>query len=267
MSHRPISKLDPHKRYLQIALNSTLEDAQKIIKQLPSHDRILLEVGTPLIKKYGQDAITKISSWYKQRQVLTGFGQQTQSLSFSTLAFEILKNVQHTNRARTIADTLSLPQPYIVADLKTMDRASTEVIIAAEAGASAAVALGTASIETLDAFITTCKDHNIDPIIDMMNVEFPLAVLRKLKKIPPIVLLHRGVDEEKFNKEKQIPYHEIQRIKGNYNIMIAIAGGDTVREVQRSFFNGADIVVVWKSVYESNDQTVSLINDFVKEIR
>jgi len=28
--------------------------------------------------------------------------------------------------------------------------------------------------------------------------------------------------------------------------MVSIAGGDTVREVQRAIFNGADIAVVWK---------------------
>ena len=104
-------------------------------------------------------------------------------------------------------------------------------------------------------------------MIDMMNVEYPLSVLRALKKVPPVVIIHRGVDEEKFNQEKQIPLHEIRRIKGNYNIMISIAGGDTLREVQRSFFNDADIVVIWKSVFQKTDDTVALIEGFLKEIK
>lgn len=67
--------------------------------------------------------------------------------------------------------------PYVVADLKMMDRCATEVEIAAAA----------------------------------------------------------GVDEERFNKEeKRIPLHEIRRINGNYNILIAIAGGDTLKEAQRA---------------------------------
>jgi len=81
------------------------------------------------------------------------------------------------------------------------------------------------------------------------------------------VILHRGVDEESFNKEKQIPYHEIQRVKGNYNIMLAIAGGDTPREVQRAFFNSADIAVVWKNFYTPNKQTVALAQEFIKQIK
>jgi 3-keto-L-gulonate-6-phosphate decarboxylase len=98
-------------------------------------------------------------------------------------------------------------------------------------------------------------------------VPFPLTVLRALKKVPPVVILHRGVDEERDNREKQIPLHEIRRIKGNFDIMISIAGGDTLREVQRSIFNDADIVVVWKSVFEQNEETIDLVNGFLKEIR
>jgi 3-keto-L-gulonate-6-phosphate decarboxylase len=145
-----------------------------------------------------------------------------------------------------------------------MDRGETEVEIAARGGASAAIALGTAPIETLNSFIEKCEEHGLDAMIDMMNVEFPLSVLRTLKKAPAVVIIHRGVDEEKFNREKQIPLHEIRRIKGNYNnIMISIAGGDTLREVQRSIFNDADVVVVWKSVFQKTGETVALIEGFL----
>lgn len=231
MSFRIKSNLNPKKRYLQVALNSTLEEAKKIIKQLPLNERILVEAGTPLIKQYGAGGIRQIYSWYADH--LDGSG--------------IL--------------------PYIVADLKTMDRGETEVNLAADAGASAAIALGSAPTETLNTFITSCESRGIDAMLDMMNMEFPLAVLRALKKIPPVVILHRGVDEERDNREKQIPLHEIRRIKGNYDIMISIAGGDTIREVQRSIFNDADIVVIWKSVYQNSDETVKLIEGFLKEIK
>jgi 3-keto-L-gulonate-6-phosphate decarboxylase len=148
-----------------------------------------------------------------------------------------------------------------------MDRGETEVSMAHQYGASAVIALGSAPVETLDSFVDACEAYGLDPMIDMMNVENPLAVLHKLKRVPPIVILHRGVDEEKFNREKQIPLHDIRRIKGAYDVMISIAGGDTIREVQRSVFNDADIVVIWKSVYQNSSETIDLVNGFLSQIK
>ncbi len=47
--------------YLQIALDApSLEGAKKVIEQLPGSDRIILEVGTPLIKRYGTRGINEL---------------------------------------------------------------------------------------------------------------------------------------------------------------------------------------------------------------
>lgn len=221
--------LDKKKKYLQIALNSTLEEAEKIISKIPLDERIIIEVGTPLIKAYGIEGIKKIKLWWQER--------------------------------------VSNFTPYIVADLKTMDRGAREVQIALEGGANAVVVLGQAPIETITAFIDECQKHNLDAMIDMMNVSYPLEVLRKLKTLPQVVILHRGVDEEAFNREKEIPFYEIQRIKSHYDILISVAGGDTFKEVERAVFNDADIVVVWKSFYQSTSQTAKLVEQFLKEIR
>jgi len=264
MVNKSVIKLNPKKRYLQVALNSTLEDAHEIISQLPISDRIIIEAGTPLIKRYGEHGIQQIRKWYEQH--LSG-QMLTTSISPSISIASLLFKTAFSQSSPILTKKENQIFPYIVADLKTMDRGDAEVEIAARGGASAAIVLGTAPIETLNLFIEKCEEYRMDAMIDMMNVEFPLSVLRALKKVPPVVIIHRGVDEEKFNREKQIPLHEIRRIKGNYNIMISIAGGDTLREVQRSIFNDADIVVIWKSVYQKTDETVALIEGFLKEIK
>jgi bifunctional enzyme Fae/Hps len=47
--------------YLQISLdNPSLENAKKVIQQLPGSDRIIIEVGTPLIKRYGTRVISDL---------------------------------------------------------------------------------------------------------------------------------------------------------------------------------------------------------------
>jgi len=156
---------------------------------------------------------------------------------------------------------------YIVADTKCADLASRDVKMVAEAGAQAVTCLGVAPVETIDRFIEECKKNGVDSMIDMMNVEDPVEVLRKLKKSPDIVVLHRGVDETEFSKEKQIPFYQINQIKDNFDAFVSVAGGDTIEEVQRAIFNGAGIVVVWKAFYQSTADTAKLAEEFLKEIR
>ncbi|MFH1451035.1 MAG: orotidine 5'-phosphate decarboxylase / HUMPS family protein [bacterium] len=155
---------------------------------------------------------------------------------------------------------------YLVADLKCMDRGSTEVVSVAQAGASAATCSGLAPIPTIDEFIKKCQELNVDSMVDMMNVQFPFEVLQKLKTLPEVVVLHRGVDEG-GNREKAIPFYDIRRIKGTYDVLISIAGGEDFKEVRRALFNDSDIAVVWRAFYAEPEKTAELANEFLKEIR
>ncbi len=156
---------------------------------------------------------------------------------------------------------------YLVADTKCADLALRDVQMAAGAGAQAVTCLGVAPVETIDRFIEECKKMRIDSMIDMMNVEDAVSVLKELKNPPDVVILHRGVDETEFSREKQIPFYQINQIKNNLDVLVSVAGGDTIDEVQRAILNGADIVVVWKAFYQSTGETANLAEEFLKEIR
>jgi len=156
---------------------------------------------------------------------------------------------------------------YVVADLKTMDRGSTEVQMAKMAGASAVVALGLAPIETVDSFIENCRLLGVDSMVDMMNVDQPIKVMRKWKKKPDVIILHRGVDETESNHGIPMPFIQINKIRSSAEVMISIAGGDTIREVQSAIFNDADIVVVWKNFAKYSMDTVELANQFLAQIK
>jgi len=225
--------LDRKQKYLQIAFNRTLEEIAAMINFLPLSNRIIIEAGYPLIKTYGIESIRKIRQWWSER--VLGY-----SIAFS---------------------------PYIIADLKCMDRAFAEVEAAASAGASAATCLGLAPLETIDEFIKRCEELGIDSILDMINIEYPFEVLSNLIKPPTIVMLHRGVDEEE-NRGKEIPYQEIERIKSVYeDVLIAVAGGETINEVITGAFNDADIIVVWRLFNENPEKIVVITNEFLKEIK
>lgn len=218
--------------YLQIALNSTLEDAQSIINQLPVNERIILEAGTPLLKRYGASAISEIRSMWQTRIMSSG----------------------------------QVFLPYIVADYKTMDRGKAEVSLAATHGAAAITVLGSAPKETLDVLIKSADVQGLDTIMDMMNVDQPIKVLRKLDKLPPIVMLHRGVDETELGTTR-FPIHLINSIKGAYDVRIAVGGGDTIREAQSAVFNGADIVMVWKDFFSVGGNTAHMAQRFLEVIK
>lgn len=232
-------------KYLQIAFNRQLPEVREMISMLPPSERILIEAGTPLIKNYGTKGISSLKEWWISRIFITHLG-----------------NVRSEKKLKILKDSC-----YIIADLKCMDRGSREVEIAARAGASAATCLGLAPIATIDEFIKNCQNAGIDSMIDMMNVPFPFEILQKLKRLPTVVVLHRGADENEKGEKKQIPFQQIHQIKGTYNILISVAGGESFREVRRAFFNDSDIAVVWRSFYENPEKTAELAREFLKEIR
>lgn len=251
--------LDRKIKYLQIALNSTPEEGEYIISQLPVSDRILIEAGTPLIKAYGIEGIRGLKeSWQYQNVDFLKPKKPVKKI----LGIELAYRSPSQDVYRGI-----LPEVYIVADTKCMDRGKTEVQIAKQGGASAATVLGAAPLETINYFIAACADLGLDSMVDMIGVEQPVKILRKLRKMPTVVILHRGVDEEAFDKNKPIPYIQINKIRSSFDTMISIAGGDTVREAQRAIFNDADIVVVWKNFYSPASNTGQLAEEFLKEVK
>ncbi len=161
---------------------------------------------------------------------------------------------------------------YLVADLKVVDGAAAEVYEACRAGANAVTVMGSSPIETINVHIEECRKNGVHSFVDMMNVKDPIRVLRKLKKQPNVVILHRGRDEEN-TYGKIIEYRHIRRIKSKYDVFISTAGGVDLKEAQRAAFNGSNIVVVnlvgsgdkWKGIRYGEDIS-QLAQKFLKTI-
>lgn len=185
-------------RYLQLAFNHDSALVARLLPRIPRDERIIIEAGTPYIKREGDRAIRMIRSMWSG---------------------------------------------YVVADLKTMDGAAEEVEEAAQSGANGATVLGAAPVETIDTFIEACEETGMDAFIDMIGVDDPLKVLRKLKKAPAVVVLHRGRDEE-TSRSKVIKYVHIKRVRSKFDVIISAAGGIDLKEAQSAAFNGANIITV-----------------------
>ena len=53
--------LDHRKRYLQLAFNNDLSQALRVLQLIPQDDRILVEAGTPFIKREGLAGVHRLS--------------------------------------------------------------------------------------------------------------------------------------------------------------------------------------------------------------
>jgi len=196
--------------YLQIALDiPDLERTKRIITQVPRSDRVILEAGTPLIKKYGASVIAEL------RQV-----------------------------AKDI---------FIVADLKTLDVGQVEVDLAFEETADAVVASGLASKDTLEKFVYEARRLGIYAFVDMMDVPDPIKVLESLKEMPDVVILHRGIDEERGGKTRWELIKEIKAKFKDGRILIGVAGGIEPSNVTAALKAGADIMIVGRYITQSKD--------------
>lgn len=189
--------LDNNARYLQIAFNYDLSLVRSILPTIEPSPKILIEAGTPYLKREGMRGISEMRRLWK--------GQ-------------------------------------IVADMKTSDGAIDEVIMAHQAGATAATVLGDAPTETLNLFIKQCGEFEMISMIDMIGIIDPLDVLRPLRVPPDVVVLHLGRDEE-TTRGKLIQYRHVKRIHSKYDTLISAAGGVGLREARSAIFNGASIVV------------------------
>lgn len=57
--------LETHKRYVQIAFNGTARQVRNILPQIPYDPRIIIEAGTPYIKREGMGGVSLIRRMWK----------------------------------------------------------------------------------------------------------------------------------------------------------------------------------------------------------
>jgi len=103
----------------------------------------------------------------------------------------------------------------------------------------------------LDKFIYEAHRLGIYAIVDTMNVEDPVALLGELKDLPDIMILHRCVDAEGRQEQR---WHLIKELKKkNPKLMVAVAGGIDPQTAPEAVKEGADIIIVGRSITQSRD--------------
>ncbi len=194
--------------YLQVALDTTdMHFAIKVLNMLPDSPKLLIEVGTPLLKTEGARVANELKKYSNAK--------------------------------------------FVVADMKTMDTGKLEANIAFRGGADAATVSGFANLDTIDAFVSECKELGIYSVLDCMMVDDSPKFLSSLKAMPDIVNLHRGIDGE---QKRHHIWGSIMAIKKKYpGVMVSVAGGINKETGVDALHWGADILVVGRYITDAEE--------------
>ena len=109
-----------------------------------------------------------------------------------------------------------MPNAFIIADLKTLDVGKLEVDFAFNATADAVVCSGLANDVSIEKFLKEARRVGICGVIDLMEVSDPVGRLSKLKVIPDMVILHKGIDTEATKMDPKLRWAPIPKIKELY---------------------------------------------------
>jgi len=144
------------------------------------------------------------------------------------------------------------PNAFIVADMKILDTGNLEARMASDASADAVVMSGLAPKDTIEKAISETRKTGIYSVIDMLNVDDPVKLIRDLSVKPDVVELHRAIDAE----HTEYAWGNIKEIKaaaGGRKLLVATAGGIRVNVVKKALETGADILVVGRAITASKD--------------
>jgi len=200
--------------YLQVALDlDSFESAEKIINQLPKRERVLIEAGTPLIKKCGVDIIPKMRELRRS--------------------------------AFFIADLKTLDVGRI--EVKIAADATADAV--AISGLSTTESINKSLQETQKQGIYSILDMmNVDDIEKKLRSLkfFPHIVLLHRNVDLETTMAEKGLAAE-------TKWGNIEDIKKMTKSLIAVAGGITPDTTREALGKGADIIVVGRYIIKSGD--------------
>ncbi|MCE5214653.1 MAG: bifunctional 5,6,7,8-tetrahydromethanopterin hydro-lyase/3-hexulose-6-phosphate synthase [Methanobacterium sp.] len=214
--------------YLQVALDlDSMEDMERIIYSLPNRERLLIEAGTPLVKKFGVGIISKIRELRKDAFIIADL----KTLDVGRIEVKIA--------ADETADAVA------ISGLGTQESIQKAIQEASKQGIYSIL-----DMMNVDNFVEKLKGLQYKPDILLLhrNVDLETHMSEKGEKL--------GEMTEWGNIK------EIKEILGK-NRLVAVAGGITPDKVEQALASGADIIVVGRYIIGSRD-TRRATDDFLK---
>ena len=204
--------------YLQVALDlDNFNDVERIINSLPDRERILLEAGTPLIKKFGVGVISKIRELRQDAFIIADL----KTLDVGRVEVKIA--------ADETADAVA------ISGLGTIESIEKAIHEAMKQGIYSIL-----DMMNVDNFVEKLQSLRYKPDIVLLHRNVDLETAAK----------ERGEAEAEVTEWGNIK--QIKEILGK-NGLVAVAGGITPDKVDKALTSGASIIIVGRYIIGSRD--------------
>ena len=213
--------------YIQVALDHpVLEKQLKVVKQLPKSDRIILEVGTPFLKKYGVESIKQIRDIAKEKFI--------------------------------VADLKTLDVGKLEVDF-AFD-ASADAVVAS--GLAATASLDKFILEAqrlgIHAFVDTMEVQ--DPIEKLSSLKQTpdVVILHRAIDVEQSAAGDKSPDASQKARWALVPkikelYAGQKKASGRDRVLVAVAGGIEPSTATYALKMGADILIVGRFIASAKD--------------
>lgn len=204
--------------YLQVALDlDNFDEVERIINSLPDRERVLLEAGTPLVKKFGVGVVKKIRELRKDAFIIA---------DLKTLD---VGRIEVKMAADETADAVA------ISGLGTIESIEKAIHEAMKQGIYSIL-----DMMNVDNFVEKLQSLQYKPDIVLLHRNVDLETMAA----------ERGEELGEVTEWGNIT--EIKEILGKGK-RVAVAGGITPNKVNMALTNGADIIVVGRYIIGSRD--------------
>ncbi len=213
--------------YIQVALDApNIERQVKVVKSLPKSDRIILEVGTPFLKKYGMEAIKQIREVAKE--------------------------------AFIVADLKTLDVGKLEVDF-AFDATADGVVAS---GLAATASLDKFILEAqrlgIHAFVDTMEVQ--DPIAKLSSLKQTpdVVILHRAIDVEQSAEGEQSHDAAQRQRWALVPkikelYRDQKKASGKDRVLVAVAGGIEPSSATFALKQGADILIVGRFIASAKD--------------
>jgi len=213
--------------YIQIALDHpALERQVKVVKQLPKSDRIILEIGTPFLKKYGVESIKEIR--------------------------------EHAQEKFIVADLKTLDVGKLEVDF-AFD-ATADAVVASGLASTASLDKFILEAQRLGIYAYVDTMEVEDPLSKLSSLKQTpdVVIIHRAIDVEQSIEGDQSPDAQQKARWSLVPkikelYKDQKKASGRDRVLVAVAGGIEPNSAIFALKQGADILIVGRWVASSKD--------------